>query len=175
MDKQVLGVAKHQKETRGRCDELKGTYLVYSLIIFQLMQQSVGSGRCLVAQAGWRTSIFPEKISLSESKYRRKINPKNERSDETVNAEKEKAQGKEGALVSQERTATGRRTYREDQNTRRIILCRFWTSRRPRVRLKRKCINLGCKDHGFHEVTLSESNHKKSTKLIGFSSDSEIT
>ncbi|MED6207800.1 hypothetical protein PIB30_038993 [Stylosanthes scabra] len=64
MDKQVLGVAKHQRETRGRCAGLKGTHLVCSLIIFQLMQQSVGSGRCLAAQAGWRTSIFPEKEVL---------------------------------------------------------------------------------------------------------------
>ncbi|MED6123218.1 hypothetical protein PIB30_047043 [Stylosanthes scabra] len=63
----------------------------------------------------------------------------------------------------------------KDQNTRRITLCRFWTSRRSRVRLKRKCIDLGPKDHGFHEVTWSASNHKKSAKLIGFSSDSEIT
>ncbi|MED6181894.1 hypothetical protein PIB30_023563 [Stylosanthes scabra] len=63
----------------------------------------------------------------------------------------------------------------KDQNTRRITLCEFWISRRPRVRLKRKCIDLGRKEHSFHEVTWSASNHKKSAKLIGFSSDSEIT
>ncbi|MED6219931.1 hypothetical protein PIB30_040387 [Stylosanthes scabra] len=63
----------------------------------------------------------------------------------------------------------------EDQNTRRITLYRFWTSRRPRVRIKRKCIDLEHKEHGFHQVTWSASNHKKRAKLIGFSSDSEIT
>ncbi|MED6108664.1 hypothetical protein PIB30_026231 [Stylosanthes scabra] len=63
----------------------------------------------------------------------------------------------------------------KNQNTRRLTLCRFWTSRRPMVHIKRKCIDLGHKEHGFHEVTWSASNHKKSVKLIGFSSDSEIT
>ncbi|MED6219584.1 hypothetical protein PIB30_037118 [Stylosanthes scabra] len=60
-------------------------------------------------------------------------------------------------------------------NTTRITLCEFWTSRRPMVRLKRKCIDLECKEHGFHEVTWSTSNQKKSAKLIGFSSGSKIT
>ncbi|MED6106045.1 hypothetical protein PIB30_000828 [Stylosanthes scabra] len=63
----------------------------------------------------------------------------------------------------------------KDQNTRIITLCRFWTSRRPMVRLKRKCIDLKCKEHGFHKVTWNASNHMKSAKLIGFSLDSEIT
>ncbi|MED6163913.1 hypothetical protein PIB30_084692 [Stylosanthes scabra] len=63
----------------------------------------------------------------------------------------------------------------KDQNTRRITLYRFWTSRRPRVRIKRKCIDLEHKEYGFHQVTWSASNHKKRAKLIGFSSDSEIT
>ncbi|MED6197922.1 hypothetical protein PIB30_061417 [Stylosanthes scabra] len=62
----------------------------------------------------------------------------------------------------------------KDQNTRRITLCRFWTSRRPRVRLKRKCIDLGCKEHGFHKVTWSANNHKKSAKLIGFILNGEV-
>ncbi|MED6197259.1 hypothetical protein PIB30_055059 [Stylosanthes scabra] len=62
-----------------------------------------------------------------------------------------------------------------DQNTRRLILCRFWTSRRPGVCIKRKCIDLEHKEHGFNEVIWSASNHKKRAKLIGFSSDSEIT
>ncbi|MED6125828.1 hypothetical protein PIB30_072316, partial [Stylosanthes scabra] len=49
----------------------------------------------------------------------------------------------------------------KDQNSRRITLYRFWTSRRPRIRIKRKCIDLEHKEHGFHEVTWSASNHKK--------------
>ncbi|MED6112289.1 hypothetical protein PIB30_060351 [Stylosanthes scabra] len=57
----------------------------------------------------------------------------------------------------------------KDQNTRRLTLCRFWTSRRSRVHIKRKCIDLGRKEHGFHEVTWSASNLKQSAKLNGFS------
>ncbi|MED6197252.1 hypothetical protein PIB30_054936 [Stylosanthes scabra] len=35
----------------------------------------------------------------------------------------------------------------KDQNTRRITLYRFWTSRRLRIRIKRKCIDLEHKEH----------------------------